>query len=442
MRRPLLPIVFILVGLISMWPLHVAANDPTQQPRFGFRMDLQTFQDLRALAPELPQACFPSLTPEGQRAWETGLVTTVYNTGSYLEGDFDADGHADAALLLDEPVPNGPARRHVLLATRPLADGPWRRVALVRVADELTGLTVDQVLEHFAATPGSELAVFLSAVRPSADGDGKGGPIFSPDMAVEPRRSIDSWIAQLTDPDPHLRLAAAESLGEAGSDSAPTIDALVQRLYDPEEVVRDAAVQSLRRIGPGVVPALRALVEREGATLGRHDPGGRAQRLAVNLLGTLTPVSDAAVALAAEVCGTRTMHEVVCHDACVSLAQLGRQDPRVRPEAIRTLFDVVQEADAGSYLRTELIYQLAGLGPHADTVAVFAHLLQDREVFIRRAVAGALEDFSEEARLAIPDLEVAVKDPDADVRASAERAVKQLNPSEPPSVQPVFESAR
>ncbi|MBI3321674.1 MAG: HEAT repeat domain-containing protein, partial [Candidatus Omnitrophica bacterium] len=284
MRRHISVTMLVLVGLALGWPLHVAAA-PDDRVRFGFRMDLQTFLDLRTLAPELPQACFPSLTPEGQRAWETGLVTTVYNTGSYLEGDFNADSHADAALLLDEPVPNGPVRRHVLLATRPLADGPWRRVALVRVAEEIADLTVDQVLEHFAATPGSELAVFLSAMRPPADGDGKDGLAFSPDMAVEPRRSIDSWIARLDDPDPHARLEAAEALGEAGSAAKPATDALVQRFYDPEEVVRDAAAQSLRQIGPDVVTALRTLVEREGATWGRHDPGGRAQRLAVNLLG-------------------------------------------------------------------------------------------------------------------------------------------------------------
>lgn len=442
MRHPVCLIVMLLIIQASGWP--AAAAESEVRRRFGFRMDLQTFLDLRTLAPELPQACFPSLTPEGQRAWETGLVTTVYNTGSYLEGDFNADGHADAALLLDEPVPNGLARRHVLLATRPLADGPWRRMALVRVADKLTDLTVDQVLEYFAATPGSELAVFLSAMRPPANGDGKGGPAFSPGMAVEPRRSIDSWIAQLTDPDPRARLAAAEALGaEAGPGSVRAIDALVQRFYDPEEVVRDAAYDSLRKIGSSVVPALRGLVEQEGPTLGRHDPGARAQRLAVQLLGTLTDVTDEAAALASEVCRARTMHDVVRHDACLSLAQLARRDPRRIDTAVRILLDVFQEPDADPYLRTELVYQLTGFGPAAETLAVFARALQDREVFIRRAVAGALADFGEAARSALADLEVAAKDPDAEVRASAERAVTQLRPPDvQPSVEPIIESAR
>jgi len=247
--------------------------------------------------------------------------------------------------------------------------------------------------------------------------------------------------------DPRVRLEAAEALGAAeGPETSLVIEPLVQRFYDLEALVRQAAWQGLQRIGPQVVPALRALVEREGGTFGRHDPGARAQRLAVNLLGALTPMTDEAVALAADVCEKRTIHDVVRHDACVSLAQLGQQDARWHAQAVRMLVQVFGESDADVYLRTELVDQLSGLGPDAETITAFSHALQDPEVFIRRAVAGALVGFGAAAQAALPELQAAVRDADSEVRASARRAIEHISrsggQSDGPSAQPIVASAR
>ena len=391
------------------------------QPQFGFRMDYQTFQDLRGLVPELAGAHWPGLTVDGQRAWDAGTLTAVYNTGDYLEDDLNDDGQTDAALLLNVPQPGGVERQYLLVATRRIPGVPRTRIGLValpsaphegNIVDAIDQSTHDPQLAAFFKTERSPSAVQESDVSPATDS--------------ATTRPIAEWVARLTDTDPRVRLEATEALGRVGPEAAVAIEPLVQRFYDPEELVRDAAGSSLEQIGPASVPSLRQLVRREGLTQGRHDPGARSQRLAVVLLGRLMPVTDEAVDLAADVCRDRAIHDVVRHDACLSLAALGAREPRVRQEAIETLLRVFQESDADPSLRTELIHALGRLGPEPPVVTTLAQALHDREVFIRRAAAGTLAQFGASARSALPELRTALSDPDPEVKASAQRAIEQM----------------
>ncbi|MBI4342342.1 MAG: HEAT repeat domain-containing protein [Candidatus Omnitrophica bacterium] len=352
-------------------------------PQFGFRMDHQTFQALRSLAPELAGAHWPGLTPEGQRAWDNGDLGAVYNTGSYVEEDVNGDGQSDAVLLLEVPQASGVEESYLLVATRRIPGVPWTRVGLVRLPPpELHEWSIMDAIEQQAHDP--QLAAFFKTERQSPELAVQESGV-SPAADSATTRPIAEWVARLTDPDPRVRLEAAEALGRLGPEAAVAIEPLVQRFYDPEELVRDAAGSSLAQIGPASVPALRQLVLREGSTHGRHDPGARSQRLAVALLGRLMPVTDEAVSLAADVCRDRAIHDLVRHDACLSLAALGARELRVRQEAIETLRRVFQEADADLSLRTELVYALGRLGPEPSVVATLAHALHDREFFIRRA---------------------------------------------------------
>ena len=391
------------------------------QPRFGFRMDRETFQDLRGLAPELAGAHWPGLTVDGQQAWDTGNLTAVYNTGYYLEDDLNDDGQTEAALLLNVPQPGGVERQYLLVATRRIPGVPWTRIGLVALPSAPGEWSIVDAIEQQTNDP--RLAAFFKTTRPpSAVQESDVFP--AADSATT--RPIAEWIARLTDTDPRVRLEAAEALGRLGPEAAVAIEPLVQRFYDPEELVRDAAGSSLEQIGPVSVPALRQLVMREGSTHGRHDPGARSQRSAVALLGRLIPVTDEAVSLAADVCRDRAIHDVVRHDACWSLAALGAREPRVRQGSIEMLLRVFQESDADPSLRTDLIQALGRLGPEPPVVTTLAQALHDREFFIRRAAAGTLAQFGAAARSALPELRTALSDSDPEVKALAQRAIEQM----------------
>lgn len=392
------------------------------QPQFGFRMEHETFQALRDLAPELDGAHWPGLTVDGQRAWDTSNLTAVYNTGAYLEDDLNGDGEADAALLLSVPQPDGTERQHLLVATRRIPGVPWTRIGLVALPASPREWSVMDAIEQSTTDP--QLTAFFKTERRSPEPVVQASGVSpAPDAATRP---IAEWVAQLTDADPRVRLEAAEALGRFGPDAEAAIEPLVQRFYDPEELVRNAAGDSLEQIGPASVPALRQLVLREGSTHGRHDPGARSQRLAVALLGRLTPVTEEAVALAADVCRDRAVHDLVRHDACLSLAALGAQEARVRQQTIETLLQVFQETDADPSLRTELIYAFGRLGPEPPVVTTLARALQEHELFVRRAAAGTLAQFGASARAALPALRTALSDADPEVKASVQRAIEQM----------------
>lgn len=330
-----------------------------QSAQFGFRMDNHTFQALRNLAQELAGAHWPGLTVDGQQAWDNGDLGAVYNTGYYLEDDLNDDGQTDAALLLNVPQPGGVERQYLLIATRRIPGVPWMRIGLVALPSLPREWNIVDAIEQQIHDP--QLAAFFKTKRQTPEPVAQGLDA-SPAPDSTTTRPIAEWVARLTDQDPRGRLEAAEALGRFGPEATAAIEPLVQRFYDPEELVRNAAGSSLEHIGPASVPALRNLVAREGSTLGRHDPGARAQRLAVNLLGRLMPVTDEAVDLAAGVCGNRAIHDVVRHDACLSLAALGVREARVRHQAVETLLRVFQETDADPSLRTELIHALSRLG--------------------------------------------------------------------------------
>ena len=137
-------------------------------------------------------------------------------------------------------------------------------------------------------------------------------------------------------------------------------------------------------------------------------------------------MTDETVDLAIDVCRNRAIHDVVRHDACLSLVALGVRETRIRHKTVETLVLVFQETDADPYLRTELIHALGRMGPEPSVVTALAQALQDRESLIRRAAAGTLAQFGASARSALPALRTALNDADPEVKASAQRAIEQM----------------
>jgi HEAT repeat protein len=122
--------------------------------------------------------------------------------------------------------------------------------------------------------------------------------------APDPEAAIERLVPLLTDPDPTVRLTAAEALGKIGNQKATSF--LLSTLHDSETNVREAAAKSLGGLsasGPEVETALVTLLS---------DPVDSVRRTAAQALGT----GERSVALTA-----------------VLADLLGHSDPRVRQAA-------------------------------------------------------------------------------------------------------------
>src|SRR5438552_8584255 len=63
-------------------------------------------------------------------------------------------------------------------------------------------------------------------------------------------KTLDYWVAALSDPDAKTRRKAAEMLGNVGAIDTTIVPALIGALKDRDARVRDEAVLSLLKIGP------------------------------------------------------------------------------------------------------------------------------------------------------------------------------------------------
>jgi len=96
-------------------------------------------------------------------------------------------------------------------------------------------------------------------------------------LAGPPPAELPALVRDLADPDPHVREAAAASMGRLGQ---PAVDPLVAALSHEDMYLRGAAAVALGRIGEAAVPALaRALEDRNlevrwsaAIALGRKGP--------------------------------------------------------------------------------------------------------------------------------------------------------------------------
>lgn len=145
-------------------------------------------------------------------------------------------------------------------------------LTLLNSTDPVVRSTAAQTLGHLGATFLSEIGTALM------------GLLGDPEVIVR-SEVVDSLgflrfgpasrrIALLLqeDPEPLVRAAAAESLGDIGD--ASEISALVSALEDPDEAVRGYAAASLGQFGPALLPQLEKALKAE-----------RSPRVVIELLG-------------------------------------------------------------------------------------------------------------------------------------------------------------
>lgn len=209
---------------------------------------------------------------------------------------------------------------------------------------------------------------------------------LSPRHSSKGLDSVVDLIQPLSNPDPHVRQAACQSLAQAGLRCEPrVVAALLTRLQDKDVYVKQAAATSLGQVARrGDEVVLEALLARLG------DPNAGVRRVAVNAVVQAAPRGSATA-----VAGL--------------LPRLEDKDGGVRRSAVQALEKV------------------SGKASTAVTAALLARTV-DIEAFVRHAAVEVLGRFAPEGNAEVVErlLELLEVDRDARVRFATTEALGKL----------------
>ena len=222
----------------------------------------------------------------------------------------------------------------------------------------------------------------------------------------------------LENPDPSVRMYAADALGGVSPTTPAVVRALIRRVRDPDHAVHNRAVQALGRIGPAAAPSVPALLdalERRGdwptATL-------------VQALGNIGPAAIAAVP---------TLIELLVEDpysvtvVARALGELGGGARLAVPQLLSALARAMANPrgrSTASYDRDVIVESLARIGEPA--VGPLRAALTDLDPAVREASSDALGRMGAAALDARSDLEDRLDDPSPLVRAAAAEALGSM----------------
>lgn len=224
----------------------------------------------------------------------------------------------------------------------------------------------------------------------------------------------------LEDPDPSVRMFAADALGGVSPTTPAVVRALIRRVRDPERVVQDRAVQALGTIGPAAAPSVPALLD----ALERR--GDRPTATLVQALGNIGPAAIAAVPTLIEVLEEDPYSVAV---AARALGQLGGGARLAVPRLLSALARAVANPrgrGTASYERDVIVESLAHIGKSA--VGQLRAALTDLDPAVREASSDALGRMGSVALDAQSDLEDRLDDPAPLVRAAASVALGSMGP--------------
>ena len=260
----------------------------------------------------------------------------------------------------------------------------------------------------------------------------------------------------LEDQDNEIRRFAAFSLGKLGPSALVSAKNLVNLLSDTDQDVRKAVSWSLGILGPEVVPLLNSVISSEdinvrtGCVFALGSIGPNAIASLDNLIVCLSDESSEVRYLAAKAIGNlRAAKEV--EKAVPNLKKLLEDsDPDVRWVASEALRRIGTNDAVDAWLKHEgdssiedLCKQLKNDDKavredaannllksinkkHADYTDQISAGLNDQIWKVRKLCADVIAKIGEGASAAIPMLEKALKDENADVRASAAKALGKI----------------
>jgi HEAT repeat protein len=321
------------------------------------------------------------------------------------------------------------------------------------------------------------------ALRTDKDAGVRRNAVFA--LKAIGKKALPDLAPAVKDPDPGVRQAFIKALGEVAGEDPKTVPLLVQALGDPEPAVRFESAEALAAIGPPAaeaVPAL-ALTLRDKDPQVRKSSAAALSKMGSTAVGPLSlalrhkdrevrylaiqALEDLGVKSAPALPGilnamleaeepyekVRRMAPVIVRDlrrdrqemnppmakqavpALVQALKDSDQDVRTnaawaliefaKDEAIVEHLPAVGEAlkDAGA--RSSAAVILSRVGPRAVDVLTRALLHKDPET--RRTACRVLGEIGPPARSALPALQAATEDKDAEVREEAQRAILNVN---------------
>lgn len=210
--------------------------------------------------------------------------------------------------------------------------------------------------------------------------------------------AVDPLVAALVgDPDRWVREAAGNALGALGAPACPAVLRVLQRA--PRLDVRLACVRALGRMGDGALAAVPALV----AVLHERWVGRRAARA----LGRLGPTATAAI----PELSTLLLSDGDAWGRRRAAEALGR----IGPAALPSLLDALAVDDG--FIRLHAVKAVGAMGPAAASAApAVARLLADPRPRVRHAASRALLAMGEAA---VPALVACIDRPEESARHGA-----------------------
>lgn len=222
----------------------------------------------------------------------------------------------------------------------------------------------------------------------------------------------------LEDPDPSVRMYAADALGAVSPPTPAVVRALIRRVRDPDRAVHNRAVQALGSIGPAAAPSVPALLD----ALERR--GDWPTTALVQALGDIGPAAITAVPTLIEVLEEDPYSIAVVAQA---LGQLGDGARLAVPQLLSALARAVANPrgrSTASYERDVIVESLARIGESA--VGPLRAALTDLDPAVREASSEALGRMGAQALDARADLEDRLDDPSPLVRAAAAEALGSM----------------
>jgi HEAT repeat protein len=265
--------------------------------------------------------------------------------------------------------------------------------------------------------------------------------------------AVPGLVAALRHKDPRTRAEAAVDLGQLDPPARDALAALRTTLHDSEGRVRVFAAEALVRIDPGnrdSIPTLRAgLKDRETATrraaaVALLDIGSVARPALSALVSALDAESDPQTrAVLTYALGRRgpdtSLADCSCQDMVRALGKALRRETNAEaqvrvvralrkfgPEAKAALPDLVVVLKDSEDGRARQAADLLARQGR-EGAALLAAALTEKSSHVRRLAAEHLEDLGPHSKEVVPALRKALADEDSEVRESAVRALLRID---------------